>query len=295
VCTQLIDGSPVTITAIWGDTDRSGGDGVNDLLVIDSTSKLYQSVDVGSTWSAGVALGFYCAGIARSHPLDIVIAAGTGAVKTLSSSLGSLTSRTVPGAWSGLTAAGIAVARGGESASAGVVIWPASAVPHVLHSPDGITWTNQSVAGGSGQVVSACWSEAHGKWFALTELGLIYSSPNPSTTAWSLVVTLFNSTGFPNFFAIRAVGRSIVIACGLGSGPYDTETGTIIVSNEPSNQSSYRALTTGAGQLGSGSAPDNFESTLIHYDGQLVAGHVHEYSGPTSYSPSLSVSARAPF
>ncbi len=287
----LDDGGAVAITAIWGEVDRSGNSPDNDLLVLSSVSNLYQSVDVGETWEAGIALGAVCNVVARSHPLGLVIVAGTGTIKTLSAALGSLASRTVPGTWAALTAGGIAVARGGESASAGAVIWPASAVSNVLHSPDGVTWTNRSVD--VGQVVSACWSEAHGQWFALTTVGKIYASPNPSTTAWVPLVTLHNSTAGPNFFSIRAFGRSVVIACSLCSGPYSVETGTIIVSKDPTVPSSYLTLSTGTGIVGD-TLPDNFETTLIHYDGQLVAGHVHTYSGPT-YAPNLSVSMRAPW
>lgn len=290
--TSVLDnGSPVAITAIWGEVDRSGGTAINDLLVLNNTSVLFQTLDVGTTWSAGVALGSVCTALARSYPLGLVIVAGTGVVKTLSAALGSLTARTVPPSWAALTAGGIAVARGGESATAGAVIWPASAVTNVLHSADGVTWTNQSV--GSGQVVSACWSEVHGKWFALTTLGLVYSSPNPSAVPWALIVTLVNTAGGPNFFSIRAFGRSIVIACSLGKAPYSAESGTIIVSQQPDVPSSYLTLSTGTGILGD-TLPDNGETTLIHYDGQLVAGHVHTYSGP-SYAPNFSVSMRAPW
>lgn len=290
---QVLDGLAVDVTHIWGDVDRSGNVSTNDLLVINNASKLWQSLDAGDTWSSPITLGAVCTALARSHPLGLVIVAGTGVIKTLSAALGSLTSRTVPAAWAALTAAGIAVARGGESASAGAVIWPAQPSLHVLHSPDGVTWTDSTVT--VGRVTSACWSEAHRQWFALTELGRVFSSPNPSVIGWLPVVTLTNTGVGQEFYSIRSFGRSVVVACGLGAGPYSVESGTLIVSQNPIVPESWRTLTTGVGKVGEVGYADIRETTLVHYDGQLVAGHVHAYSPGPTYSAALSVSLRAPW
>lgn len=290
---QVLDGVAADIYAIWGDVDRSGNVATNDLLVISGVSKLWQSLDAGDTWSSPVALSAVCTVVARSHPLGLVIVAGTGVIKTLSAALGSLTSRTVPAAWAALTPAGIAVARGGETATAGAVIWPAQPSTHVLHSPDGITWTDATVT--AGRVTSACWSEADKRWYALTELGRVFSSVNPSIAGWLPVVTLTNTGVGQEFYSIKSFGRSLVVACGLGMGPYSVESGTLLVSQNPIDPASWRAVTTGVGQVGEFGAVDLRETTLIHYDGQLVAGHLHAYSPGPTYSPSLSVSLRAPW
>jgi hypothetical protein len=287
-CGALSDGGPgVPITKLCADIDRTDRTAENGLLAMSAVSKVYPSTDVGATWGAGVAIGSVCTAIARSHPLGLVIVAGVNVVKTMTAALGSLTSRTVPGAWSALTPAGIATARGGESATAGAVIWPEESVTNVMYSADGVTWVDTSVA--SGRVVGATWSESQQSWFAVTTDGRVYASSDPANFGWTVRAALVPASS-GRFSDIKAFGRNLIIS-GVQIGDGDNSTGSIVVT---ADFVAFHPLTTGTSEPGSTANPTVRESSLCHHDGRIVAAHSLQYAD-TFYHPHLSASMRAPW
>lgn len=270
----MSDGSPVAIDDFYADAP-SASTAPHDILAINSTAaKSFTSGDAGATWSAGVAIGATPTAIARHNPLNIVLVAGFNSILTGDVGATAYVARTVPGAWSALTAADIIVPRYGET-QAGALILPAESSTHIAYSADGVTWSDTTVA--TGKPISGTWSEKHQAWFVLTSDGHVYRSP-ANVTSWTSVVDLYNPTGF-RYSGIISTGYNFVISGADIAFSTNLQVGSIVVTSD--FKSFYPISTT----------TDAGETALAFFENKVVVGHI---TGAGPYGLTLSTSLRLP-
>lgn len=280
-----VDGAN-TIDHFWAADERGAG----DVIAISSTSgKSYRSSDAGATWDAGITLGStgnwgkICR--AWSLPGAPCFAVGTNKIRKAATVPASWSAQTVPGAAATYVPDGIFTAYAGES-GVGVAVTNANIDGRrYIYTLDGTTWTEAGVhAASDGAVRAFTWSESHGKWFALTQTGRIFSAATLAGP-WTKDAEMAMPSGTDRYYDIAAFGRNLVIVGGGGGIQGDPGLGfygNMVVTD----LTTFRTLQVGlSGAL----------TALWRFNGQVFAAYAVTEAAHSDPSLFAALSMRAPF
>jgi hypothetical protein len=158
-----------------GDIAAGVSGGVPVFIAVDRViNATYKSVDAGETWTSIGNPGVVLYAVTYATSLGLWVASGFGTVVTSSDGGATWTSRTVPGGWSAKTARRIV-----WNGSIFVMI-SVEAYNKVLTSPDGVTWTERTIAI-LPVWVGLTWGATDASWMIVSAVGDVYRSADGIT------------------------------------------------------------------------------------------------------------------